>query len=113
MGAAIIAGILAVVGGLISYASSERTNQESLSRQLQNQDWQEQMMDKQNEYNSPSAQMQRLSEAGINPSVSFMQGANVANTSAGVNSSPLAPIVDPATLLGNLNLGSAYESIQQ
>ena len=113
MGEAIVAGLLYAIGAVLTLVSTSSTNKESMNRQIQSQNWQEDMMDKQNEYNTPSAQAERLKEAGINPSVAYMNGATVANTSAGVNSTGISPVIDPATVLGNLDLGKSYESITQ
>lgn len=113
MGSAIVAGLLYAIGAVLTIVSTNKSNSEAMSRQIQNEDWQESMMDKQNEYNTPSAQTERLKEAGINPSVAYMHGSQVANTSAGVSSVPIGPVFDPATILGNLDLGKAYESIEQ
>lgn len=61
---AIVGGIIAAVGAI---ASAGIANGASKRRQRESQKWQEEMTDKQNEYNSPKAQMARLQEAGVNP----------------------------------------------
>lgn len=53
----------------------------------------------QNEYNSPTSQMSRLRQAGINPNVAFSSGAGVSpsppiHTSTAPNWSPRAPDLD-------------------
>ena len=116
MWSAIIAGIVALTSAVIGYYSAENTNKASAERQKDNEAWQESMMDKQNEYNSYSAQMDRLKEAGINPATAFMgQSSVVGNQSAGVNSSPLLPVVDPAISMGNLMsaMSGTYKSIEE
>lgn len=84
--------------------------------------WQEKMYDRQrqdaladwnrqNEYNSPTAQMERLKSAGLNPNLVYGQGA-VANNASGVRSSspgayhPQAPQIDASGVL------SQYYDIQ-
>lgn len=116
MGSAIIAGVVAIIGALIGYYSAEQSNKAADERQQQNQDWQEAMMNKQNEYNTYSEQMSRLEDAGVNPATAFMgQSQVVGNTSAGVNSSPLLPVVDPALSMGNMMsaLSGTYKSIEE
>lgn len=49
-------------------------------------DWQEEMWNKQNEYNLPANQMKRLQDAGLNPAI--LAAGGTANTSAPVPSSP-------------------------
>lgn len=41
-----------------------------------NREWQEEMWNKNNQYNSPSAQMARFREAGLNPHLIYGQGTN-------------------------------------
>lgn len=52
-------------------------------RDYENRQWQEKMMDKQNEYNLPINQRKRLEEAGINPNLAFGSSA-----SGGISASP-------------------------
>lgn len=52
-----------------------------------------------NQYNSPGAQMARLREAGLNPSLIYSSG-QPANTASSINSS------NPATMAGNIDLSN-------
>jgi hypothetical protein len=49
-------------------------------------DWQEEMWEKQNEYNLPQNQLKRLQDAGLNPAI--LAAGGTANTSAPIPSSP-------------------------
>lgn len=65
--------------------------------------WNEAMIDKQNEYNSPSSQMERLQAAGINPNLAFSNGAANTQTQVGNSASsgsPQAPSVAKADVYG-------------
>lgn len=46
-------------------------NKRSIILNMLNRQWEEQMMDKQNEYNKPINQMKRLEEAGLNPNLVY------------------------------------------
>ena len=50
-------------------------------QQQRSQQWSEQMWNKQNEYNLPINQVQRLKEAGINPNLAFGSAASAMGTS--------------------------------
>lgn len=56
-----------ILGGFVNWAATAQQNKKS--RQ-----WNEKMMDKMNEYNSPKAQMERFDEAGLNPHLIYGQG---------------------------------------
>lgn len=64
---------------------------------------------KQNEYNSPVAQMKRLSDAGLNPNMIYGSGSATGN-SASAPSTPTAPTVTEATT-GNSGLFGAINNI--
>lgn len=101
MNAMIGAGILSGVGSLfgsgfssgMSYRSVRDTNRTNLQIAKENRDWQKQenldaynrdikMWNLQNLYNSPSSQMSRLRQAGLNPNLVYGSGS-VAGNSAG------------------------------
>lgn len=90
----------AIVSAVASIASATYQNNKNKEQIQQNQDWQESMIDKQNLYNSPANQMNRLSEAGINPATLGMASGNLmsGNLSASPSSSPVIP---QSNLLGN------------
>lgn len=80
MSSAILAAVLSsVVNGAVNYAAA---------REQRN--WNEQMQDKQNDYNLPANQLQRLKDAGINPNA-MSQGTNV----VGNQSAPVLPYQTP------------------
>lgn len=77
--AALGAGI-AATGSLVSSALSSR---DTANLNKTNRQWQEEMWQKNNEYNTPANQKKRLEEAGINPySVLAQGGADTGNSSS-------------------------------
>lgn len=75
-------GIGSVAGGLLNFFSQKSTNRAAAREAERNRqfnaaqaklqrDWTERMWSLNNQYNSPSAQMQRLSDAGLNPNLAY------------------------------------------
>lgn len=81
---AAIAGGASLLGGLVSSGSSRKSQKRSLeaNKELQEREWQNNLeqWQRENEYNSPAAQMQRLSEAGLNPNLVYGNGSVSGNT---------------------------------
>ena len=75
IGAAAIAGTASLIGTGLSAYGAGKANQKSvdLTREMRRSDIE--MWHKQNEYNSPVMQMQRLKEAGLNPNLIYGGGA--------------------------------------
>lgn len=108
IGSAISPGLGTVIGGIGGAAISaigsffgnrsnrkqsaeafERESKFAREERLAQQQWIEQMYEKNNSYNSPAAQMQRLKEAGLNPDLMYSRG-DVGNATA-----PEAPAQAP------------------
>lgn len=82
----IAGGAMNLIGGLLNQRAQRKENEkarqyQTAEREAQNQ-WNLDMWNKQNEYNTPQAQMQRMLEAGINPAAAA-QGISGSNQSAG------------------------------
>lgn len=74
----------AVVTGLFNADQARRTRQFNAEQASISRDWQEQMWNKQNAYNSPFNQMKLMKDAGLNVNAMYGQGtASAAATSAG------------------------------
>ena len=73
-----------VIGTAINAWSQERNLEENANQSRIQRDWNEKMWYKNNEYNTPSAQKERLEAAGINPYSVLAQGG----ADTGVSSSP-------------------------
>ena len=76
----------------VNYASQQQTNQQNVQQnernnrlqvflQHQQNQFNQDMWERNNQYNSPQAQMDRLRKAGLNPGLAY--GGNVANVSQG------------------------------
>lgn len=120
----ILSGVASGVGGIVSSIfgnkSQKSANQTNLKIAQMNNDWSERMMDKQNqfdidmwnrnnEYNSASAQVQRLKDAGLNPAL--YMGSGAAGSASGSSSvglpSPSSAQVQPLQYSG---ISKAIES---
>lgn len=106
--AAIGAGA-SLIGNVFSSASNRRTNNTNMQIAQMNNQWSEKMMQKQmdyntdmwnktNEYNSASSQRQRLEDAGLNPSL--MMNGGSAGVAQGA-SSPSLPSPSQAVMQPN------------
>ena len=104
IGAGLISGAGSLIGGIANAFGQSSANETNIQLARENREWQEMMWNKQNEYNSPAAQIQRMREAGLNPALMYSQG-NVGN--AGSPGSIPTPQVQPVTGLGNGIAGAA------
>lgn len=121
----LLSAALPIGGGIINAISGSKANKTNLQiareyNQAQRElaeyqaQWNEQMWNRQNEYNTPSAQMQRFKEAGLNPNLIYGQGSP--GNATGAPSYPevkqTAPSVRPVIQDG-LGLGQAMMSYLQ
>lgn len=102
VGAAIIGGLGSIVGSAIGAGAQRRANIQNMQLAKYQNNWQTAENDKayarsvemwnmQNQYNSPTAQMSRLRQAGLNPNLVY--GSGVTGNSAGS-----APQYQPAKI---------------
>ena len=116
---ALIAAGSAIAGGAMGSASNRKTNQINLqiARETNQMNYQlfqesnafnEKMYHEANAYNTPSAQMQRYSEAGINP---YIAAGNVqtGNTTSALQSAP-APQMHAAQMQPDVNMANGMMS---
>lgn len=88
---------ISAIGNWFGNKSNRKASREAFEREskfareerLAQQQWIEQMYEKNNSYNSPAAQMQRLQDAGLNPDLMYSRG-DVGNATA-----PEAPTQAP------------------
>lgn len=75
---AILGGVSDLVGGFLNRTSQKKQNERNYQFTQEqnriNREWQEQMWNKTNAYNSPAQQMARFKEAGLNPHLIYGQG---------------------------------------
>lgn len=74
IGGALIGGVGSLIEGIMGSSAQESANQTNIQLQREQQAWQESMWNKQNEYNTPAAQIQRMRAAGLNPALMYSQG---------------------------------------
>lgn len=80
---------ISAIGNFFGNLSNRRASRKAFEREskfareerLAQQQWIEQMYEKNNSYNSPAAQMQRLKDAGLNPDLMYSRG-DVGNATA-------------------------------
>lgn len=121
----ILSAALPIGGGIINAFSNAKANKTNLQiareyNQAQRElaeyqaQWSEQMWNRQNEYNTPSAQMERFKAAGLNPNLIYGQGN--AGNAQGAPSYPdvkqTAPSVRPVIQDG-LGTGQAMQNFLQ
>lgn len=107
IGASLIGAGANFLGGLFGSSAQESANRTNIMLQREAQAWNESMWQKQNEYNTPAAQIQRMREAGLNPALMYSQG-NVGNAESVKSVSPAQ--VQPVTGLSQ-GIASAGDAI--
>lgn len=88
---AVTGGITGLIGSSFGLGSEAASNAMSVKDQKELMDYQFQLnqqgIDRQNEYNSPVKQMERLRQAGLNPNLVYGNGSVVGNTSDSASTS--------------------------
>lgn len=95
-----------VAGSLFGKKSQDNTNKQQMELAKYQYEKNLEMWNRQNEYNAPSAQMQRYQEAGLNPNLIYNSGTAVSGNSS---TSPgyQAPQLKAFTDYGDLGVSSA------
>lgn len=88
------ANIIGAANAAMSYGTHKADRKFNAKQAEIARDWQEKMWNQANEYNNPSAAMQRLTEAGLNPNLIYGNGADT--TAASV------PSTEKASYSGNI-----------
>lgn len=97
VGGAILNAGLGVVGNFLGNKQAEKNQQKqnefNAAEAQKTRDWQEMMWNKNNEYNTPLAQVNRLQEAGLNPNLVYGNGtmqnvSSMASSGAQASSTP-------------------------
>lgn len=83
---------IALGGGILSNViqgwGQQQANNANIQIARENRDWNEAMWNKQNAYNTPSAQMQRYVDAGLNPNLIYGSGASGGNAGSVPSTAP-------------------------
>ena len=103
--------IIALGSVLSTYLTNKQNKEESATQR----EWEEEQVDKQNDYNTPLNQVKRSQEAGLNPIAMSMNGGSLfSSVSASPNSYQLPQLYDPMSMLGQSGekIASAFSSLQ-
>lgn len=95
-----------VVSGFAGYKSQQATNESNQKMAADQRAWEEDMWNKNNEYNSPAAQLERMRDAGFDPVTEQMTGSQAissGNSSGPPNSYQMIPNQDPMQAAGNFS----------
>lgn len=96
-----------VVGGLMQGHAQREANRANMELAKYSYDKNLEQWNRENEYNSPSAQMERYKAAGLNPNLIYSQ-QNTAGNSPQMSTPQIAPVTGPAQGLTN-----AFNTISQ
>lgn len=104
----IISGLGSLFGSALGFGSQAMTNAQSM--ELAEYQFQKnlEMWHRNNAYNAPTAQMQRLKEAGLNPNLVYGQGA--VGNAASEPPKYQAPTIGAYTNFGDLGVGSGMDA---
>ncbi|MBD5222421.1 MAG: hypothetical protein HDS70_08680 [Bacteroidales bacterium] len=108
LGLSALSGGFSLLGNMLGFASNQATNAANKKLMSYQHDLNLDLWNKNNEYNSPQAQMQRLKAAGLNPNLVYGSGA-VGNASSMPNS-PTAIPQQSYQNFGTLGIGDAVNT---
>ncbi len=123
IGAALIGGGASLLGNLFNFGSQSSANSQNLKIAQMNNEFNERMMEKQmayntdmfnkqNQWNSATAQRKRLEQAGLNPYLMLNGGnAGTAANSLGVTAPTAAPASVVAPQLDTSSIGESVRNI--
>lgn len=118
----IAAAGLGIAGNIFNIDAQNRQNKENRlwqsNENAKQRNWTQDMWNKQNEYNDPQNQMNRLKNAGINPHLAYSNGAPMntsnapASTSVGSIPAGIAPRMDVNSIMNALLTKAQIENVQ-
>lgn len=109
IGAGIVSAAGSVLGNVLGFGSQQATNKANMKLAQYQYEKNLEMWNRQNEYNSPMAQMQRLKDAGLNPNMVYGNGS-AANQASNAPSYE-APRLQAYTNFGDLGAGNIVGSM--
>ena len=86
--------VAAALSALGSVASGLIQNQKNIDLARQQREWDLKMWKENNSYNTPSAQVQRLRDAGLNPALAMQNGLLGSGMSSQTAGGQTAPVTD-------------------
>lgn len=110
-------GLTSLLSGLLGSSASQANTQESIAAQKQMQqaqnDWNLQMWNKTNEYNSASSQLQRWTAAGFSPASMLQGGSNLGNASSlSASEQGSLPVADASMIAPALTAAAQMQQSQ-
>lgn len=99
----IISGIGSIVGAGASYKGQKSANKTNIQLAKEGREHDVNMWNKQNEYNTPEMQMQRMKEAGLNPNL-VAGGTTQAGNADQPKSAPIAKSENQMAAMAQMNL---------
>lgn len=102
IGSSIISGVGGLLGSVLGFKSNKDTNEGNMELAKYQYEKNLEMWNRNNEYNTPANQVQRMKDAGLNPALMYGSGS-VANTSTSMPEYK-APTLQAYTDFGSLGL---------
>lgn len=87
-----------IINGLMGFFGQKKANETNINLAREARDYQTEMWNKQNAYNTPAEQMARFRDAGLNPNLIYSQG-----TPGIASSPPSAPVAKVANVMDSLS----------
>lgn len=107
------ASVASSVGqGIFGYLGQRSANKTNLKLAQQARDHDVNMWNRQNEYNTPAMQMQRLKEAGLNPNLIYEGGAGSMGNASAPQKSPVPEVSNELASLKAINIMPAISLYQ-
>lgn len=116
---AVVGGTASLINGLFNSASTNKANKRTIQFAKESQQEQErfakEMFNMENAYNDPSAVMDRLAKAGINPNAYWSEGNASAGMASGDSSiSPVSPDIKPVpSPFQGMVTGNAFTALKE
>lgn len=101
-----------IYSGILANSANAKSKRAAMAASIMQYQLQNQLIDKQNEYNKPINQMARLREAGLNPNLVYGDGgATIASAggSVGSNMADITPASGSLNVLGKMQTLKAME----
>lgn len=108
LGLTALQGGFGLLGNLLGFGSTQATNKANKNLMRYQYDLNLDLWNKNNAYNTPIAQMERLRTAGLNPNLIYGSSANT-GVSSSPASSPSAPTMQSYQNFGSLGIGEALD----
>lgn len=103
---------MSLIGGILSYAGQRQTNKTNIQLSRESREHDVNMWHKQNQYNSPEMQMQRLKEAGLNPNLIYGDGSASTGQAGSPQKAPVPQVTNEMAHLAQASLAPMISQYQ-